>query len=195
MTLANKITVTRLCLVPVFAVAAFRYGHSISNGLPDERWRAAAAGIFALAAVTDVLDGWMARRLNQRTRLGSILDPIADKGLIATGILVIIFGHWPDAFPGWFAMAVLGRDLLLAIGFLVLVHFSEGVTVRPSSLGKFATVLQVAAILWVLIGIPLISPSYPAALAASFTLVSGAGYVLEALRQTKSANQKRDSSV
>ena len=153
MTFPNKITITRICFIPVFALAAWTYGATVTNGHPDERLRVAAAGIFIFAAATDCLDGFVARRFNQRSRLGSILDPIADKGLVATAILVIVLGHWPDAFPAWFAVAVLGRDFLLGIGFLALFNAIRGVTLRPSLLGKTATVLQMTAILWVLLGV------------------------------------------
>jgi len=190
MTLPNKITIARICLIPVFAIAAWGYGASIGIGRPDERLRLAATGIFIVAAATDGLDGFIARRFNQRTRLGSILDPIADKCLVAVAILAIALGQWPDAFPVWFAVAVLGRDSLLAIGFFVLPNPSRILTIHPNLLGKIATALQVMAILWVLLGIRSISTVYPAALAALFTLVSGAGYLLDAVRQVQSTGQR-----
>jgi CDP-diacylglycerol--glycerol-3-phosphate 3-phosphatidyltransferase len=190
MTLPNKITIARICLIPVFAIAAWGYGASIGIGRPDERLRVAATGIFIVAAATDGLDGFIARRFNQRTRLGSILDPIADKCLVAVAILAIALGQWPDAFPVWFAVAVLGRDSLLAIGFFVLPNQSRILTIHPNLLGKIATALQLTAILWVLLGIRSISTVYPAALAALFTLVSGAGYLLDAVRQVQSTGQR-----
>ena len=190
MTLPNKITIARICLIPVFAIAAWGYGASIGIGRPDERLRVAATGIFIVAAATDGLDGFIARRFNQRTRLGSILDPIADKCLVAVAILAIALGQWPDAFPVWFAVAVLGRDSLLAIGFFVLPNPSRILTIHPNLLGKIATALQITAILWVLLGIRSISTVYPAALAALFTLVSGAGYLLDAVRQVQSTGQR-----
>jgi CDP-diacylglycerol--glycerol-3-phosphate 3-phosphatidyltransferase len=190
MTLPNKITIARICLIPVFAIAAWGYGASIGIGRPDERLRIAATGIFIVAAATDGLDGFIARRFNQRTRLGSILDPIADKCMVAVAILAIALGQWPDAFPVWFAVAVLGRDSLLAIGFLILPNSTRILTVHPSLLGRIATALQITAILWVLLGIRSISTIYPAALAALFTLVSGAGYLLDAVRQVQGAGRR-----
>jgi cardiolipin synthase (CMP-forming) len=191
MTLPNKITIARICLIPVFALVAWGYGASIGVGRPDERLRVVATGIFIVAAATDGLDGFIARYFNQRTRLGSILDPIADKCLVAAAILAIALGQWPDAFPVWFAVAVLGRDSLLAIGFFMLPNSARILTVHSSLLGKIATALQVTAILWVLLGIRSISTIYPAALAALFTLVSGAGYLLDAVRQVQSAGRRR----
>ena len=191
MTLPNKITIARICLIPVFAIAAWGYGASIGIGRPDERLRVAATGIFILAAATDGLDGFIARRFNQATRLGSILDPIADKCLVATAILAIALGQWPDAFPVWFAVAVLGRDSLLALGFFMLPNSTRILKVHPSLLGKIATALQLTAILWVLLGIRSIAAIYPASLAVLFTLVSGVGYLLDALRQVQSAGRRR----
>jgi len=190
MTLPNKITIARICLIPVFAIAAWGYGTSIGIGSPDERLRVAATGIFIVAAATDGLDGFIARRFNQRTRLGSILDPIADKCLVAVAILAIALSQWPDAFPVWFAIAVLGRDSLLVIGFFMLPNSIRILTVHPSLLGRIATALQITAILWVLLGIRSISTVYPAAVAALFTLVSGAGYLLDAVRQVQGAGRR-----
>jgi len=151
----------------------------------------AAAGIFVVAAATDALDGFLARRYHQQTRLGRILDPIADKGLVATAILTILLGPWPNAFPVWFGVTVLGRDSLMAIGFFLLSSSIRGVTVHASPLGKVATVFQIATILWVLFGIRSISPVYPSALATFFTLASGVGYLIDAFWQTRSAGRRR----
>jgi CDP-diacylglycerol--glycerol-3-phosphate 3-phosphatidyltransferase len=191
MTFPNKITVARICFIPVFALAAWAYGATVAKGQPDERLRVVAAGIFIFAVATDGLDGFIARRFNQRSRLGSILDPIADKGLVAAAVLVILLGHWPDAFPVWFAVAVLGRDFLLGIGFLTLSSSIRGMTVRPSLLGKAAIAFQITAILWVLLGLRWIPPVYPSALATLVTLISGVGYILDGFRQTQSIARRR----
>jgi len=191
MTLPNILTIGRICLIPVFVLAACGYSASIEQGRSDERLRLAAAGIFVVAAATDALDGFLARRYHQQTRLGRILDPIADKGLVATAILTILLGPWPNAFPVWFGVTVLGRDSLMAIGFFLLSSSIRGVTVHASPLGKVATVFQIATILWVLFGIRSISPVYPSALATFFTLASGVGYLSDAFWQTRSAGRRR----
>jgi CDP-diacylglycerol--glycerol-3-phosphate 3-phosphatidyltransferase len=191
MTFPNKITVARICLIPVFALAAWTYGATAASGHPDERLRVASVGVFIFAAASDGLDGFIARRLNQRSRLGSILDPIADKGLVATAILIIVLGHWPDALPVWFAVAVLGRDFLLGVGYLTLSNSIRGLTVRPSLLGKTATVLQITAILAVLLGFQWISPIYSSALATLVTLISGVGYIFDTFQQMQNTARRR----
>jgi CDP-diacylglycerol--glycerol-3-phosphate 3-phosphatidyltransferase len=191
MTLPNKITFARILLVPLFALVAWQYSLSNLNGFPDERLRITATGIFIVAAASDGLDGFAARRFNQRTRLGTILDPIADKLLVATALLSIVFGHWPAALPGWFAYIVIGRDLILAAGFFVLSKVAGNVQVQPNLLGKVATVLQMTAILWVLIGIKPISSAYITYPAAFLTLASGISYVVEGLKQAGSGFLRR----
>ncbi|MGZ5504460.1 MAG: CDP-alcohol phosphatidyltransferase family protein, partial [Chthoniobacterales bacterium] len=82
MTTANKITIVRILLIPAFVTMAIYYGQSVQAGEPAEWMRFTAIAIFLIAAVSDGLDGYVARRYNQRSRLGVILDPIADKGLL-----------------------------------------------------------------------------------------------------------------
>ncbi|PYL84339.1 MAG: hypothetical protein DMF23_06555 [Verrucomicrobia bacterium] len=88
-TTANKITLVRIAMIPVFVALAIYYGESVQRGAPLEWQRFAAILVFLLAAVSDGLDGYVARRYNQRSRLGVILDPIADKGLLLSGIITL----------------------------------------------------------------------------------------------------------
>jgi CDP-diacylglycerol--glycerol-3-phosphate 3-phosphatidyltransferase len=89
MTTANKITVIRILMIPAFVTMAIYYGESIERGEPLEWQRFTAIIIFLVAAVSDGLDGYVARRYNQRSALGVILDPIADKGLLLSGIITL----------------------------------------------------------------------------------------------------------
>ena len=137
--------------------------------------RLIAATVFVLTAAMDGLDGFIARRLNQRSRLGAILDPIADKGLVMTAIVVLALSDRSEDFPVWFPIAVIGRDTVLVIGFLALSKAIGRVEIRPSKIGKTATLLQIAAILWLLLGIRHTGHILLAALATSLTVASGAG--------------------
>ena len=116
MTTANKITIVRILLIPAFVTMAIYYGQSVQRGEPQEWQRYAAIIIFLVAAVSDGLDGYIARRYNQRSTLGVILDPIADKGLLLSGIITLSISNWSESnpelrqFPVWFPVLVITRD-------------------------------------------------------------------------------------
>jgi len=191
MTLANKITIARLCLIPIFGIFAWRYGASVVRGRPRECVRVSAAFVFILAAGMDGLDGFVARRFNQRSRLGAILDPIADKGLVMTAIVVLSLSNRSEDFPIWFPIAVIGRDAILVIGFLALSNTIGHVEIRPTKIGKTATLLQIASILWLLLGVGRIGQICLATLATLFTVASGLGYIADGIRQAWAARHRR----
>ena len=99
MTTANKITVVRILMIPVFVTLAIYYGESIQEGNPLEWVRFTAVSVFLLAALSDGLDGYVARRYNQRSSLGMILDPIADKGLLLSGIITLASATGARSIP------------------------------------------------------------------------------------------------
>src|SRR5213079_2929560 len=142
MTTANKITVVRIVMIPAFVTMAIYYGESIQRGQPLEWQRFAAIAIFLLAAVSDRLDGYVARRYNQRSTLGAILDPIADKGLLLSGIITLSISNWSQVdphygkFPAWFPVLVISRDAVILFGSAVLHILNGKVRVRPSWTGK-----------------------------------------------------------
>src|SRR5438105_101089 len=104
MTLANIITLIRIALIPCFVLAIMYYAEGVKNGTPQEWHRLLGVAFFTIAAATDAVDGYIARRLNQKTRLGSILDPIADKSLLLVSLLLLSFnrGGAFDQIPLWF---------------------------------------------------------------------------------------------
>src|SRR5437016_10205022 len=141
MTTANKITVVRILMIPAFVTMAIYYGQSIQRGAPLEWQRLAAIIIFLLAAVSDGLDGYVARRYNQRSSLGVILDPIADKGLLLSGIITLSITNWseldPDygRFPAWFPVLVITRDTVILVGAVVLHLLNGKLLVNPNWTG------------------------------------------------------------
>jgi CDP-diacylglycerol--glycerol-3-phosphate 3-phosphatidyltransferase len=148
MTTANKITILRILLIPFFVVEIIYYVRTGNAAC----WLAAILS-FAVAAILDGVDGYVARRYHQCSELGTILDPLADKLLLVSAIVVLSFDNSPylGRIPLWLTGAIIGRDLLLCIGVLV-VRFTVGkVTVRPRLTGKIATVLQMAMVLWILL--------------------------------------------
>ncbi len=189
MTTANKITIVRIAMIPAFVLMAIYYGESIKQGSPEEWQRFSAIFIFLLAAVSDGLDGYVASRYNQRSALGVILDPIADKGLLLSGIITLSISNWSQAdpnygrFPLWFPVLVITRDVVILVG-SVLLHLLNGkVQVRPSWTGKVATVLQMAAIAWVMLQLTFLPLLYIVVAAALFTFISGVIYVADGVRQ------------
>jgi len=181
MTTANKITITRILLIPVFVLLAVYYGESVQNGQPQEGLRVAAILVFVVAALSDGIDGYLARRYNQRSRLGEILDPIADKGLLLTAILTLTFSDWQFRFPTWFPVLVIGRDLVILTGAAVLQVVNGHLDVRPSLLGKASTATQMIALAWIMFQLP--HSSWPVWIAGIVTFVSMIGYVADGIQR------------
>ncbi|HEY8649524.1 MAG TPA: CDP-diacylglycerol--glycerol-3-phosphate 3-phosphatidyltransferase [Chthoniobacterales bacterium] len=189
MTTANKITVIRILMIPAFVTMAIYYGESIERGEPLEWQRFTAIIIFLVAAVSDGLDGYVARRYNQRSALGVILDPIADKGLLLSGIITLSISNWSRVdpeygrFPTWFPVLVITRDAVILVGSAVLHLLNGKVQVKPTWTGKVATFFQMAAIAWVMLQLRFFPLIYVVAAAGFFTLVSGVIYVTDGFRQ------------
>jgi CDP-diacylglycerol--glycerol-3-phosphate 3-phosphatidyltransferase len=159
---------------------------SVLHSAPSERLHILATVSFCLAAITDGLDGFDARQWNQRSRLGSILDPIADKGLMFGAMIALSSSGWRPALPWFFPCIVISRDLLLGIGFLTVMKLSGRMEVRPSWTGKTATALQLVCIIWVLLRIPT-GLTWLILLASLFTIVSGLGYFLTGFGQARTS--------
>ncbi len=148
MTTANIITILRILLVPFFVVEVLYYSRT-----GNEIHRLLAFLTFAVAATCDGVDGYIARRYNQRSELGAILDPLADKLLLVSGIVVLSLQSDPylPPVPLWLTGTVIGRDILLLVGLAVIQMMVGRVKVRPRLLGKAATVLQMAVVCWSLL--------------------------------------------
>jgi cardiolipin synthase len=189
MTTANKITIVRLLLIPVFVLLGVYYGESLLLGEPEEWLRLAAILVFLVASVSDGLDGYIARRYNQRTKLGAILDPIADKGLLLAALLTLTFTNWGYRFPLWFPVLVVGRDIIIVAGSLGLHYLNGDVHVHPRWTGKVATVFQMTSIAWVMLQFRFIAPLVLVTLAGLFTFISGVAYVMDGIRQLHHAEQ------
>ena len=183
MTTANKITIGRILLVPFFISQVIYYAHT---GLTGYRWGALLS--FAVASLADGLDGYVARHYNQRSELGAILDPLADKLLLTSAIILLSLENhrYFDRIPMWLTVTVLSRDAMTLIG-MALIHYTMGkVKVRARLTGKIATVLQIATVLWILLGWNTRVLTYLVALAGFFTAVSGLLYILDGVRQLNS---------
>lgn len=177
--IANALTVLRLLLVPVFVVTAIA-----GFGDPSTQWRWVATGLFVFAAVTDLVDGELARRRHLITSFGKVADPIADKAL--TGAALIVLSAY-DQLPWWVTIVILAREVFVTLmRFWVIEH---GV-IAASRGGKLKTLLQIMAISLYLLPLPdgsWLLPEVAMGLAVVVTLLTGLDYVGRALRLRKAA--------
>ena len=180
MTTANKITILRILLIPFFVVEVLYY---VKNGNEVHRFLAILS--FAIAAICDGVDGYIARRYNQRSELGAILDPLADKLLLVSGIVVLSFDHRPrfETVPLWLTGTIIGRDILILAGMVVIQMTVGKVKVRPRISGKISTVLQMVIVLWILLQWGEKWLKVWVAAAAIFTGISTIFYIWDAVRQ------------
>ncbi|MDR3456972.1 MAG: CDP-alcohol phosphatidyltransferase family protein [Verrucomicrobiae bacterium] len=182
MTTANKITILRILLIPFFVVEIIYY---VRTG--NEACRLAGVLAFVVAAILDGVDGYVARRYHQWSELGTILDPLADKLLLVSAIVLLSFNNEPylRQFPLWLTGLIIGRDALLALGSLVLHLVAGKITVRPRLTGKVATVFQMLAVSWILLRWDFNRGLLDTWLlgAGLFTGVSGLLYLVDWMRQ------------
>lgn len=171
MNMANKITMVRIFLVPIFMfflLTQFPYGEFI------------AVGVFIIAAVTDGLDGYIARKWKQVTNFGKFIDPLADKLLVTAALISLVELR---QLSSWVAMIIISREFVVTS--LRVVAASEGIVIAASMWGKIKTITQIIAIVALLIN------NYPFSLfgfpfdkiamflAVIFTLLSGFDYLVK----------------
>jgi cardiolipin synthase len=173
MNLPNMLTITRIIIIPVFVTAVIykRYDYALY--------------LFVFAALTDTLDGLIARLKGQKTALGTFLDPLADKFLLVTSfVLFSIYG----LIPKWLTITIISRDIIIITGWVVLYLVTNTVKIAPSVFGKIAIALQL-----ILLSYTLLDINFPALpdiqryliwLTASFTIISGLHYIYRGFSQT-----------
>ncbi|HYN94908.1 MAG TPA: CDP-diacylglycerol--glycerol-3-phosphate 3-phosphatidyltransferase [Pilimelia sp.] len=175
---ANLLTALRLGLVPVFVVAV------AMSGMTSPGWRVAACLTFGVASATDFVDGWIARRFALVTAFGKVADPIADKALTGTALVLL---SWYDVLPWWVTVLILAREL----GVTLLRFWALRYGVMAASRGgKAKTALQILAIAWYLWPAPdpvaAVAPWIMGA-AVAVTVATGLDYALRAIRLRRTA--------
>jgi len=177
-TLANRITLVRVFSIPVFCGLVYAY-------TPEREWlRWAAFGLYTAAALSDMLDGYIARRYHQHSQLGRRLDPLADKLIVNLGFVFIAANEsFYDVLPSWFMafpVIVLARDIFIVLGALLVIRRFGPIRFEPRRLGKITTFAHMSAIVAILLKVPftyyLILP------ALLFTLASFADYLHAGVR-------------
>ena len=191
-TLPNLLTVFRMVLIPVFASLLFYQRFVL------------ALVVFVLAGVTDSLDGLLARRFNQKSQLGTILDPIADKLMLVTAFVVLSMRSvFPQPLPShlpvpfWVTVAVISRDVFILVGAAAINVVTGFRGFRPSMLGKINTTVQIAAIAAIIFAasVPFGTGYYlPTVytIVFAFAVLSGAHYVFFV---SKLVNEDRRAEV
>ena len=145
MNLPNALTLVRIFLVPLLVVVLLtRFEAELIFGLPRE---VLGAAIFGLAAFTDWLDGYLARRRHQVTSLGQMMDPLADKLLVTAALVSLV---WMELAAAWMVWVILGRELAITV-FRSIAH-GRGVSIPASALGKVKMVMEIVAILLLMLG-------------------------------------------
>ena len=167
MNLPNKITIIRICMIPLFMLIYFSPNIENSNLI--------ATIIFTLAAVTDGLDGYLARSRNEITTFGKFMDPLADKLLISAALISLV---QTGQVKAWIVILILAREFFIT-GFRTLAA-SNGLTIAASKLGKTKTVSQILAIIVTMMddfGLSFPLGKVLMYLALFFTLLSGFDYI------------------
>ena len=195
MTTANKITIIRILLIPVFVWLTLNYIRDFQKGGEKEWQRVVACTVFAVAAISDGVDGYIARRYHQKSELGTFLDPLADKALLVSALILLSIrfkdGTPFDQLPLWFPVLVISRDLMLLVG-TVLIHMLAGhATAQPRLVGKCATFFQMVALGWMLLKIERPPHEWPLYAAGFFTLLSGIWYIFDGVQQLSAHEAKK----
>lgn len=162
MNLANKITILRILLIPIFIALLYIKILYIEY---------IAALVFILLALTDALDGYIARKRNEVTNLGKLIDPLADK-LLVSSALIFLIGR---GVPAWMAFVIIAREF--AVTGLRLSIMTKNIVIHASRWGKLKTISQITAIVFVIINLPY--NWYFMLVATIITLISGIDYFVK----------------
>lgn len=181
MNIANKVSAFRILSVPFFVATLLYY-------TPDKEYlRLIALGIFILAAFSDFIDGYIARKNRQYTPAGSILDPLGDKLLLVTAFVSLYFIDTGIRFPLWVILIVVSRDVIIVLGIVVIFLVRQRLDLKPSPWGKLTTAFQMLSVISLLLRAPFCYIIWW--LAVVFTLVSGIQYVRRGFKILYSANE------
>ena len=148
-TIPNYITLLRLFMIPVFCYLVYIYDGE------QELIRYAAFVVYVVAALTDIVDGYIARRFSQSSRMGLVLDPLADKLMVNLGFVFLAANlNFALGIPLWFPPIILARDIIIVMGAYVINEYYGPVKVKPRILGKMNTTCLVATFIGVLLQVP-----------------------------------------
>ncbi len=183
MTFANKVTLFRIVSIPFFIAALAFY-------TPERAFlKGIALGIFLLAIVSDVIDGYIARSHRQKTPAGAILDPVADKALLIAAFLLLYHvskSYLAVALPLWVVVLVVSRDVIILIGGALILMVNKSKQITPTWWGKATTFFQMATVAGIILEVPAVR--FVWWLACLLTAISGVDYArrgIHALNNTQ----------
>ena len=186
MGLANKLSILRILLIPLFIITLAYYKREYDV----LRW--AALGIFALAMVSDALDGYIARRWREKTVLGSFLDPLADKLLLTSAFVCLyINSELVVRLPKWVPIVVISRDAILLLGSAILYLLKNSLEINPTVAGKMTTFFQMSTVVAVLLQFRFSFIIWSVMMV--FTIFSGLDYIIKGSRLFNGGNNSRPS--
>jgi len=186
LTLATRITLFRILCVPVYILLLIYYQMGLKQGAANEYFRSGALLVFILLAASDFFDGYIARTRNQVTRLGTLMDPVADKLLMISSLILLTRPSLPalqPQFPVLIAVLFISRDALLVAGAFVVQHFSGEVQVKPRWSGKASTAAMACCVVYILLGWPAHWFQPLLAVAGMLIMLSLVQYLLDGIRQ------------
>jgi cardiolipin synthase (CMP-forming) len=178
-----------LC-IPVFILLVLYFDKSVVRHEQNDAMRWIATGVFLGIFFLDALDGYYARKRKEITRLGTLLDPLTDKAMLLSALILLSLPSttFELSLPAWFVVLVISRDVILVGGALIIQSIVGHVFVKPRLSGKITTFFQAIVILWVLIGLPSKIFIFLVGIAAGATFFSGVQYIFDGIRQLEKTN-------
>ncbi len=189
MNFANKISTFRILSVPFF-IASLLYYRSPER----EYMRLAALVIFIVAALSDAVDGFIARKSRQKSRAGLVLDPLGDKMLLMSAFICLSFiKEFAVRFPFWVTFIVISRDILILLGAVVVYIVREEIDILPTKWGKLTTTFQMLAVGFLLLQLPRRFSEPLWWLVVLFTLISGMDYIKRGFKTLYALDNSRNN--
>jgi cardiolipin synthase len=172
MNLPNLLTIFRILLVPCFLTFMLYYKPG------ENEFRQVALFVFLLALFTDALDGFLARVRRQKTKLGSFLDPLADKLLLITAYFVLTVNtNLSVRLPLWVTIIVISRDVIILLGVVLIMGLAGDIKIKPSPSGKITTFFQMITIVFTIMALPVNFLYFIWIMTVIITVLSGLEYI------------------
>ncbi|MGF7535675.1 CDP-diacylglycerol--glycerol-3-phosphate 3-phosphatidyltransferase [Bacillus mexicanus] len=182
MNLPNKISIARICVIPVF-IAAMLIPYDMGQIMNMNTGMFIALIVFIFASLTDWVDGYLARKLNQVTNFGKFLDPLADKLLMTAGFIVFV---QVGLAPAWIVILILAREF--AVTGLRVIAASDGVVIAAAQSGKVKTTIQILTIIVLFLNIDSLLNNVMLYASSFITIYSGLEYFIKNKKVLKTKN-------